>query len=154
LAANDPLAQYLTQADRTPQPATGATGPSAQVEVLFNELGVPWQPDESEVWEWQINADVGEINSRIEPEDQMLLLFQGVGRVSGKPKAHADTMHLLMRLNAASTGACFAIEMQDDRDGYFVLVNRLPLALLGRETLSNALESFFRCSKLIDVLEG
>lgn len=149
----DPLAQYLTSIDRAGSISpTSATGDSARVEALLAELRVPWEPDPGGIWEWTITADIGEVNVRIEPESQSLLLFQGVGRVTGKAKAHADSMHLLMRLNSASTGACFAIEMENDREGYFILISRLSVTLLSRESLAHALESFFRTSKLIDEL--
>lgn len=146
----DKLAQYLQTVDRGK--ASGEKGEvPGRVEGVFAELNLPWRSGPNDTW--KIESDVGEISLGLDEDHKVLSVWQLIAPIDRKLKKNADFLRQLLGINAATRGACIAVDEVGDEE-WTMIIGRLSARTLDPEELAMMMEDVFATSRLFDPPSG
>ncbi len=153
MSGEDAVERYLTRLNRERRQSGARPEVRARIEALFDELRLPWR---REGRGWAIDSDGPAVRASLGERDEVLALYRLVHDWRPGPRRRSpDYLERLLRANAASNGACFAILDEgnvDDEEGgseaILVVVAHVPTAAVDGEEIALALESAFRLSEL------
>ena len=146
MGTEDLLGEYLAKS-RATQERLEHSEVVSRIEAIFNELKLPWQREGDS---WVIHADVGMVHAGLDDEEKVLTIHQFIHDLTKPAKKQGEYLYALLRQNASTTGACFAIFEQDSGPPSIVILARISAPTADAEEIALALENVFAYSALYD----
>lgn len=111
-----------------------------RIESIFDELGVPWKRDDDV---WVITSDVGEVRAAVDDDEDVLSFWQLQFPLDKHPKKNGELFDELLRMNADSAGAAWAVKLFDDGTRYVIAISRIAAQNIDPPEVALALSAVF-----------
>jgi hypothetical protein len=138
------LNEYLAKT-RAAQQRAESSDVVKRIEAIFDELGLPWRHDDDC---WAINSDVGEVMAGLDDDEDVLSIWQVQFPVTKPAKKNGELFDEMLRANADTTGACFAIRQPEDGPPYVFVVARISAKSVDAPEIALTLSSVFSLASL------
>jgi hypothetical protein len=141
----DELGEFL---DSTRKKSEKQSPRIEQIEQIFQELDLPRNREHGG---WLIETDVGPVRAGLDEDGKVMTFWQTIHPLKGSPEEEADYLTTLLKINAQTIGACFAIdETEEGEPDWIMLIARISAEQLDKEEVALALEGLLRMSALYE----